>query len=256
MFENGSTIDVGDAQLFVAQAGNPQGIPLVLLHGGLGCRNDFLPLANMLADKYRLIAIDTRGHGRSTLGTRPMTYHQLEQDIATVLETLALTKAAIIGHSDGAIVALRLAAAGLVQAQGIVAVGAHWDLPLGDPIRSIYNTITVEKWQARFSEQITCYEAENPASDFKKLFDATKAMWLGADDLAYPGKAVGNITVPLLVVHGDDDFLVPRHQAFALAEQVKDARLLNLPFASHTVMEDEPALVAPAINAFIASLTK
>lgn len=256
MFENGSTIEVGDAQLFVAQAGNPQGIPLVLLHGGLGCRNDFLPLASMLADKYRLIAIDTRGHGRSTLGTRPMTYHQLEQDIATALDTLALTKAAIIGHSDGAIVALRLAAAGLVQAQGIVAVGAHWDLPLGDPIRAIYNTITVEKWQARFSEQITCYEAENPAPDFRKLFDATKAMWLGADDFAYPGKSVGNITAPLLVVHGDDDFLVPRHQAFALAEQVKDARLLNLPFASHTVMEDEPALVAPAINAFIASLTK
>lgn len=81
-------------------------------------------------------------------------------------------------------------------------------------------------------------------------------MWLGNDDKAYPGASVQSITCPLLVVRGDEDFLVSRRQAFDLAEQVEGARLLNLPFASHTVLQDSPEDVLPAFKAFVASLSQ
>ena len=254
MFDIEKTVTVGDAALFVSEAGKVDGAPIILLHGGLGSRNDFLPLAKLLAADFRLVAIDSRGHGRSTLGSLPLTYHQLEQDAAAVLSQLGLEDAGIIGHSDGGIVALRLAASGTIQPRFVVAVGAHWHMPADDPTREIYQGITVDEWRGMFSVQVQNYEAENPTPDFARLFDATKAMWLGNGDNAYPGASVRSIVSPLLVVRGDEDFLISRSQAFELAEQVKGARLLNLPFATHTVLENSPEDVLPAFKAFVSSL--
>ncbi|RMH94930.1 alpha/beta hydrolase [Lysobacter pythonis] len=254
MFDTGSILSVGDAALFVSEAGRADGPPIVLLHGGLGSRNDFLPLAKHLAADHRLVAIDSRGHGRSTLGSASLTYHRLEQDTAAILTELGLTDAGIIGHSDGGIVALRLVASGAIALRFVVAVGAHWRMPADDPTRALYRQITVDEWRGMFPAQVRHYEAENPAADFGKLFDATVSMWLGSGDEAYPGESVRSIASPLLVVHGDEDFLVSRRQAFELVEQVEGARLLNLPFASHTVLEDSPGEILPALKALLASL--
>ncbi len=254
MFDTGKTITAGNAALYIAEAGNSHGEPIVLLHGGLGSRTDFEPLAAHLASDYRMIAIDSRGHGRSAIGQNILTYRQLAEDVAAVLDQLGLSKAGIIGHSDGGIVALRLAASGLAQPRFVIAVGAHWQLPDNDPTRGIYESITVEEWREMFAQQVERYETENPDPNFSALFEATRAMWLGKDESAYPGETVSAITAPLLVVHGDEDFLVSRTQAFELAERVEGARLLNLPFASHTVLEDSPADVLPAFIGFIATL--
>lgn len=251
-FDLGSTVEVGDTALFVAQAGRMDGPPVVLLHGGLGSRNDFLPLAQHLSADCRLVAIDSRGHGRSALGIMPLTYAQLERDVGMVLAALDLREAVIIGHSDGAIVALRLASSGKFHLRGVIAVGAHGELPSHDPTREIYEGVTEEEWRGMFAEQVERYEGENPTPDFSRLFEATRAMWLGSDENAYPGASVSRIRCPLLVVHGDDDFLVSRRHAFDLAEQVEGARVLNLPFASHTVLEDDPEAVLPAVRAFLA----
>lgn len=56
------------------------------------------------------------------------------------------------------------------------------------------------------------------------------------------------------MVHGDDDFLISRRQAFELAEQVEGARLLNLPYATHAVLKDSPEDVLAAFKAFVSSL--
>lgn len=256
MFGKGTTVVSGDARLFVSEAGNPDGPPIVLLHGGLGSRDDFEALGALLATDYRLVAIDNRGHGRSSLGQTALTYRRLAEDVVAVLAQLGLTSAGIIGQSDGGILALRLAAFGLCRPCFIVAVGVHWHLPDDDPTRAIFQEVSAAEWREMFGPQVARYEAENPDPDFSRLFDATKAMWLGTGPDAYPGEAIRDIDVPLLVVHGDDDFLVSRAQSFELAERVKGARLLNLPFASHTVLEDDPDAVAPALVSFISSVNE
>ncbi|WP_227268608.1 alpha/beta fold hydrolase [Roseobacter weihaiensis] len=251
MFDTGKTITAGDAALFVSQAGKSDGPPVILLHGGLGSRADFEPLARYLVSRYRLIAIDSRGHGRSALGDATLTYRQLADDIAAVLDQLGLSEAGIIGHSDGGIVALRLAASHNARPRFVVAVGAHWQLPDDNPTREIYRDVTAQEWREMFGRQVRRYEAENPDPDFARLFEATRAMWLGKGDDAYPNDTVRTITTPLLVVNGDEDILVSRAHAFALAERVEGARLLNLPFASHTVLQDTPTDVLPALTGFI-----
>lgn len=256
MFDKGKTIPAGDVALFVSEVGKTNGPPVILLHGGLGSREDFEPLARHLASDYRLIAIDSRGHGRSALGGADLTYRQLADDVTCVLDQLGLNEAGIIGHSDGGIVALRLAASDHPRPRFVVAVGAHWQLPDDNPTREIYRTITAEEWREMFEPKIQRYEDENPDPDFVRLFDATKAMWLGRGDDAYPNEMVRDIAAPLLVVNGDEDVLVSREHAFELAERVEGARLLNLPFASHTVLEDRPMEVLPALASFIARVQK
>lgn len=255
MFDSGKFVSVGDTKLFVSEVGNPTGRVIVLLHGGLQSRLDFIPIAKHLAEGYRLIAIDTRGHGRSGIGRAPMTYRQLQDDFTVALTTLGLQKFGIIGHSDGGIVALRLAASRAVRPEFVIAVGAHWVLPENDPARQIYQMINLEKWRVMFGNQISVYNAENPEPDFGKLFTAATHMWLGCDEDAYPGASVKNIQCPLLVVHGDDDMLVSRQQGFELTEQVKGARLLNLPFAKHTLLEDMPECVFPFLQDFMNRVT-
>lgn len=256
MFDTGQTIIAGDVALFVAEAGKADGPPIVLLHGGLGSRADFEPLARYLVSDYRLIAIDSRGHGRSALGDAALTYRQLADDVAGIVDRLGLTEAGIIGHSDGGIVALRVAASHLARPRFVVTVGAHWSLPDKNPTREIYRSVTAQEWREMFGAKIQTYEDENPDPDFARLFEATRAMWLGKGNDAYPNETVRAIAAPLLVVNGDDDILVSREHAFELAERVEGARLLNLPFASHTVLEDNPTDVLPALTVFLDAVQK
>lgn len=256
MFDTGRTVTVGDATLFVAEAGRSDGTPIVLLHGGLRSRRDFEPLAEYLAKDFRLVAIDSRGHGRSTIGDVPMTYHQLAEDVTSVLGQLGLDEAGIIGHSDGAIVALRLASSGAIKPRFVVAVAARWRLSDTDPIRDICRGMTADTWRGMFTSQVQCYETENPAPDFDRLYNATTAMWLDDGDKSYPGASISSISSPLLVVHGDDDALVSRALAFELADQVDGSRMLNLPFSSHTLLEDTPTDVLPALTKFIQGAPK
>ena len=253
IFDTGRTLATGDARIFVSEAGNPSGPPIVLLHGGLGSRMDFEPLARLLAPAHRLIALDSRGHGRSTLGRVPLSYRQLADDMTAALQQLGLTEAGIIGHSDGGIVGLRLAAAAILRPRFLIAVGAHWHLPENDPSRGIFGALTLARWREKFPESIRRYEAENPEPDFPRLFAATLAMWMDDGPDSYPGTTVRTISCPLLVIRGDDDFLVSPAQASGLVEQVKGARLLNLPFAGHGLLEDAPEDALPAITRFIAA---
>ncbi|WP_252348856.1 alpha/beta fold hydrolase [Gluconobacter sp. P5E10] len=175
----------------------------------------------------------------------------MQDDFTVVLTALELQKPGIIGHSDGGIVTLRLAASHAIQPEFVIAVGAHWVLPENDTAGQIYQTINLAKWRETSGNQIAIYNAENLAPDFGKLFKAATHMWLGCDEDAYSGASVRNIQCPLLVVHGDDDMLMSRQQAFELAEQASGARLLNLPFAKHTLLEDMPERVSPFLQDFM-----
>jgi pimeloyl-ACP methyl ester carboxylesterase len=85
------------------------GPPVVLLHGGLANSDYFGNQARALAQAYRVILVDSRGHGRSTRGRRPFGYDLMADDVVALLDTLKIDKAAILGWSDGAIIGLDLA---------------------------------------------------------------------------------------------------------------------------------------------------
>ncbi|PJJ97969.1 hypothetical protein CO615_08005 [Lysobacteraceae bacterium NML75-0749] len=68
------------ADLHVQISGASDKPALILLHGGLGSKDDFAPLLPHLQQAFQVIALDSRGHGRSTLGDTPLSYAQLAED--------------------------------------------------------------------------------------------------------------------------------------------------------------------------------
>ncbi|WP_426128638.1 alpha/beta fold hydrolase [Pararhizobium sp. PWRC1-1] len=249
----GQYVTVDGADLYVEIKGKETGHPLVFLHGGLGTIEDFNPILSNLALDYRLIGIDSRGQGKSTLGTEKLTYRRIEQDVAAVWRELDLGPVTLIGHSDGGIAALRLAAEKDILINKVVTIGAHWMLNEEDPIREMYAGVTAESWYEMFPEEVEIYRSLNPEPDFHRITRAVVELWLDSSAAGYPGETVREISCDLLVIRGDDDMLVSRTNALELAERVNGAKLLNLPFAGHSAHEEQPETVLWALRTFLAA---
>jgi pimeloyl-ACP methyl ester carboxylesterase len=105
-----------------------KGPPVILLHGGLSSSRGWGAQVPALVDAgYRVILIDSRGHGRSTLGTQPLSYELMARDVTAVMDRLALRRAAIVGWSDGAIIGLVLAMHHGRRVDRLYAFGANMD---------------------------------------------------------------------------------------------------------------------------------
>ena len=85
------------------------GEPVIMLHGGLANANYWGLQVPELARHYKVIVMDSRGHGRSTRDDRPYGYDLMADDVVGLLDYLKVDKAAVVGWSDGAILGLDLA---------------------------------------------------------------------------------------------------------------------------------------------------
>jgi pimeloyl-ACP methyl ester carboxylesterase len=101
------------------------GVPLVVLHGNGGNIAFMTPQIEYFAKKYRVIAMDCRGRGKSELGNDSLTYVQMMNDVNLLLDYLHIDSTYIIGRSDGAIIALLLGIYYPQRAIKIAAFGAN-----------------------------------------------------------------------------------------------------------------------------------
>src|SRR3981081_2039372 len=93
------------ARIWYATYGS--GSPVILLHGGLGHSGNWgYQVPAIVGSGHRAVLIDSRGHGRSTRDDRPFTYELMASDVLAVADTLRLSKAAVVGWSDGACVGM------------------------------------------------------------------------------------------------------------------------------------------------------
>jgi pimeloyl-ACP methyl ester carboxylesterase len=88
-----------------------EGKPLVMLHGGVyGYIDEYRPFIPKLAQKFQVICIATRGHGKSEMGKEPFTYKQRADDAYKVIRSITKDSVVVIGFSDGGMSGLKLAA--------------------------------------------------------------------------------------------------------------------------------------------------
>ena len=91
-------------KLYYKEAG--KGFPLILLHGNGENGGYFEHQIGYFQDKYRVIALDTRGHGKSPRGEKPFTIRQFAEDLHDFMDEQEIEKAHILGFSDGGNTAL------------------------------------------------------------------------------------------------------------------------------------------------------
>ena len=110
---SGRLVPVHDTHLYVVERGDPDGLPLLVLHGGPGLdHTEFGDYLDALGDRYRLVLVDGRNQGRSDRDTDPAswTLSQHASDVSAVAAALGVEEYAVLGHSFGAFVALQHAA--------------------------------------------------------------------------------------------------------------------------------------------------
>lgn len=249
--QSGEYLQTDGAKIYYETVGNENAPTLLVLHGGFGTLEDFNIVLPELNKDFRVIGIDSRGQGKSTLGEKALTYEQIQKDVESVLEHLNIDTLNIIGFSDGGIVAYRLASLTSLNIEKFVTIGSRWHLKNTKPTKEMFLQITGESWRKKFPETYDAYQKLNPEPDFDFLAESLIKMWLDENPSGYPNEAVKNITCPLLIARGDDDHLLSREAVVELSEIVKGSRLLNIPFAGHAAFEEQKEIFMISLNEFL-----
>src|ERR1700678_3422366 len=124
-------VEHDSARIWYATYGS--GLPVILLHGGLGRSGNWGYQVPALAGSgYRAVVIDSRGHGRSTRDARPFSYELMAGDVLAVMDGLGMDglgmeRAALVGWSDGACTALVLAAKDPARVTGVFFFACNMD---------------------------------------------------------------------------------------------------------------------------------
>ena len=247
---SGEYLQADDAKIYYEVTGSETRPVLLVMHGGFGTLEDFNVILPELEREFKVIGIDSRGQGKSTLGKQALSYAQMQKDVERVLEHLDVETLSIIGFSDGGIVAHRLASLTSLKIEKLVTIGSRWHVKNTEPARELFLKITGESWRKKFPATYDAYQRLNPEPNFDFLAQSLINMWLDENSSGYPNEAVKSISCPLLIVRGDDDHLISKKTSVELSGIVKGSRLLNIPFAGHAAFEEQKEIFIISLNQF------
>lgn len=227
-----------------------KGTPIVVLHGGLvGSPAEMGEFIDNLSQHYEVIAINTRGHGKSEVGNVAPTYKQKAADVLAVLKTAGIDgKVELLGFSDGAYTSLTFGAVYPEHVTKIVAIGAgEWKKGFvqgGGDKRATFEQIyqfDPAYWQ---NQQTVRPEPEKTAAWFanaQKNYDQTEV-----------GKETfGKIQASVLYVVGEDDANAPLDTVISAYRMTKNADLSVIPNAAHPAFLDNFPAIWTAITPFL-----
>lgn len=265
------------------ERGNPDGLPLVVLHGGPGLDHTmFGDHLDPLGDEYRLLLLDERGTGRSPRDVDPAsaTLDQHARDLDEIGRELG--RYAVLGHSFGAFIALQHAvdtqhppAATIVSAgvpsdrwtehlaQTLAAfepqhlreqVAASWELEKHAETDDEVREILRDQLPFHFRDP------EDPriaAVDLAQMRGSAAILRAGANE-GYGNLDVedrlGDIAHPVLVINGAHDRLFGREPAEFMAARIPDAELVILEQSGHMGFIEEPDRYLDAVRTFLARI--
>ncbi len=239
----GKYADAGDAKIYYEVYGS--GDPIVLLHGGLlGSTVEFADFIDRFRKTYKVIAISTRGHGKSELGTVDMSLAQRAEDAMAVIKAVTDKKVTVLGFSDGGFAAYQLAADYPERIEKMVVIGAALLRP-GMRSFGLSAAQGVALDTAYWRQQKSLMPDSNRLDD---LFAGVNAFY---NQATIAENIFSKIQCLVLVMAGDRDDGNPVEQIVAAARLIKQAQISIVPNAGHGVFLDNFAAVWAAIEPFV-----
>ncbi|GAB2446340.1 3-oxoadipate enol-lactonase [Nocardioides hungaricus] len=241
----------------------PSDAPVVVLSNSLGSTHTMWDAqADALAEHFRVVRYDTRGHGGSPVPAGPYDIDDLADDVVMLLETLGVEKAHFVGLSLGGMTGMRLAARNPERVNRLVVLctGAHltpssaWHdraaTVRANGSESVAEAV-VARWftpgylEANPEIKASCEAtvAATPAEGYASCCEVIAEMDLRTDLPA--------ISAPTLAIAGGDDPATPPANLAEIADNVQDGRLLVVPESAHLANAQQPAAVTPAIIAHL-----
>jgi pimeloyl-ACP methyl ester carboxylesterase len=249
--------EVPGAKLYTETLGH--GPPLLFLHGGmLFFDNNFAKQRDYFAAYRTVIGIDQRGHGHSPDGYWSLSYKQMADDTAAVIEKLNLGPVDVVGHSDGGNIALLLARDHPQLVRRVVVSGAN--------LRSGLSAEEVQRRSQWPPEQLaaklqvladslppyfrTDYARVSPdgPDHWMKMLAKCYALWM--TPVVIDPADLKKIAAPTLVMIGDHDF-TSIEEAVEMFRGLPQGQLIVVPATGHGTFESRPAFVNLAIREFL-----
>jgi pimeloyl-ACP methyl ester carboxylesterase len=244
--------EIDGVPIWWEEHGDPEGPPLVALHGGVltfgASFGDVLP---WLAPGRRVIGVELQGHGHTPDTGRPMSIDRFADDVAALLDRLAVERADLWGFSLGGLTATGVAVRHPERVRRLVLAAVHIrpdgyhpgiTAPTQDDPR-LPTEAEFASWQAGYEAV-----APDPAGFFPFLERLQPVVhdWHGWTD-----DEVRSISAPTCLVIGDRDFVRLDHAAEML-DLLPDSRLLVLPDTKHTEVMQRSDLLRAAVLPFLA----
>lgn len=175
-----------------------QGKPLILLHGNGESADYFKNQLDAFSGSFRVIAVDTRGHGRSPRGDAPFTLFQFAEDLKAFMDTLGISRAHILGFSDGANIALLFALRYPHMIDRLILNGANLSPKGVNPLCQIpiilgYGVISA----------IACFD--------KKAVEKKELLGLMVTQPHITPAELSTLDMPVLVIAGTHDMIKKSH---------------------------------------------
>ena len=175
-----------------------QGQPLILLHGNGEEHSYFEHQIPCFSKDYRVIAIDTRGHGKSPRGERPFTIKQFAEDLKDFMDAKGITKANILGFSDGGNIALTFALKYPERIEKLILNGANL-FPSG--VKPLY------QWPIEIGYRM----AKLFANKDEKAKKNAEMLGLMVNEPHIEPSELARLTMPVLVIAGKKDMIKESH---------------------------------------------
>jgi len=217
------------------------GDPMVLIHGNGGNIASMANQVDYFRKKYKVIVADSRAQGRSEEGEGRLTYEQITDDWAALLEELHIDSAYFIGWSDGGIESLLMAIRHPQKVKMMAIMGAN----LQPDSSAVYSWAVnwVAKNAAYTDNMIAKKDTAYNYAVIKKLFD------LLGNQPHIAISDVQKIQAPALVMAGDKDVIREEH-TLQLYQNLQKAWLCIFPGATHMIPETDPELFNQTVERF------
>lgn len=205
-----------------------QGQPLILIHGNGESCDYFEHQIAHFSKQYHVIALDTRGHGKSPRGKKPFTIKQFAEDLHDFMDEKGIEKAVILGFSDGGNIALTFALKYPEQVEKMIVNGANL-FPSG--VKPLY------QWPIEIGYRI----AKMFSRKSDKALRNAEMLGLMVNEPHIEPPELSHLTMPVLVVAGTKDMIKDSH-----------TRLIykNLPNAQLNIIEGNHFVANKNADAF------
>jgi pimeloyl-ACP methyl ester carboxylesterase len=236
----GEYVEINGHPTWVDQRGSGDKT-IVIMHGGMSNSDALEALTEALAQQYRVVAFDRRGHGRTGDTDQPFHYDDMATEAIGVLEQVVGGPAHLVGWSDGGNVALLVSMRRPDFLDRMVLIGANFH----------YNGAMEVNVEPEFTTFIQAAYAER-SPDGAEHFETHlgKAMTMMTTEPTLTTDELHGITTSTLVLVGDDDLIKLSHTC-ELYESLPAGQLAVVPGTSHVLPIERPGETARIILHFL-----
>lgn len=239
----GHYVQANDAKIYYEIYGSGQ--PIVLLHGGgYGYTIEMADFIDSLKPKFQVIAVSTRGHGKSEIGNTPLTYEQKANDVMAVINAVTKDRVIVLGFSDGAYTGYKVASMYPERIKKLIAIGAGEQVPglrkvmLNTKEAFVLDSAYWKQQLALMPQPERLQEYWTKMADFYNTMTASKELF-------------ATIKCPVLLMAGERDRNAPLATVINAYNMIPDCQLGIIPNAGHVVFLENFAAVWVGVLPFL-----